>query len=77
VRTTLVISDLRKPGLNGLELFKKVKTSKPKVRTILSAYNFEEEQLYQKYMKDPVAVILEKILGRFVLELFLTSNSSP
>ena len=74
----LVISDLRMPGLNGLELLKKVKTSNPKVRTILmSAYNFEEEELYQKYMKDPVAVILEKILGRFVLELFLSSNSSP
>jgi DNA-binding NtrC family response regulator len=43
----LVISDLRMPGLNGLELLKKVKTLNPKVRTILmSAYNFEEEQLY-------------------------------
>jgi DNA-binding NtrC family response regulator len=31
---TLVISDLRMPGLNGLELLKKVKTSNPKVRTI-------------------------------------------
>jgi len=78
VRTTLVISDLRMPGLNGLQLLKKIKTSNPKVRTILmSAYNLEEEELYQKYMKDPVAVILEKILGRFVLELFLSSNSSP
>ena len=66
------------PGLNGFELLKKVKTSNPKVRTILmSAYNLEEEELYQKYMKDPVAVILEKILGRFVLELFSSSNSSP
>ena len=51
----LVISDLRMPGLNGLELLKKVKTSNPKVRTILmSAYNFEEEELYQQYMKDAV-----------------------
>jgi DNA-binding NtrC family response regulator len=47
----LVISDLRMPGLNGLELLKKVKDSNPKVRTILmSAYNFEEEELYQSYM---------------------------
>ena len=30
----LVISDLRMPGLNGLELLKKVKDSNPKVRTI-------------------------------------------
>ena len=46
----LVISDLRMPGLNGLELLKKVKTSNPNVRTILmSAYNFQEEELYQEY----------------------------
>ena len=52
---TLVISDLRMPGLNGLELLKKVKDSNPKVRTILmSAYNFEEEELYQQYMKEGV-----------------------
>ena len=51
----LVISDLRMPGLNGLELLKKVKTSNPKVRTILmSAYNFEEEEKYQQYMKEAV-----------------------
>ena len=43
------------PGLNGLELLKKVKTLNPKVRTILmSAYNFEEEELYQQYMKEAV-----------------------
>jgi DNA-binding NtrC family response regulator len=51
----LVISDLRMPGLNGLELLKKVKTSNPKVRTILmSAYNFEEDEMYQQYMKEAV-----------------------
>jgi DNA-binding NtrC family response regulator len=51
----LVISDLRMPGLNGLELLKKVKTSNPKVRTILmSAYNFEKEELYQQYMEEAV-----------------------
>jgi DNA-binding NtrC family response regulator len=51
----LVISDLRMPGLNGLELLKKVKTLNPNVRTILmSAYNFEEEELYQEYMKETV-----------------------
>ena len=51
----LVISDLRMPGLNGLELLKKVKTSNPRVRTILmSAYNFEEEEKFQQYMKEEV-----------------------
>ena len=51
----LVISDLRMPGLNGLELLKKVKTSNPKVRTILmSAYNFEEEEKFQQYIEDSV-----------------------
>jgi DNA-binding NtrC family response regulator len=51
----LVISDLRMPNLNGLELLKKVKTSNPKVRTILmSAYNFEEDEMYQQYMKEAV-----------------------
>jgi DNA-binding NtrC family response regulator len=51
----LVISDLRMPSLNGLELLKKVKDSNPKVRTILmSAYNFEEEEKFQQYMEDAV-----------------------
>ena len=51
----LVISDLRMPSLNGLELLKKVKTSNPKIRTIMmSAYNFEEEELYQQYMEEAV-----------------------
>jgi len=51
----LVISDLRMPGLNGLELLKKVKTSNAKVRTILmSAYNFEEEEKFQQYMEQAV-----------------------
>ena len=51
----LVISDLRMPGLNGLELLKKVKTTNPKVRTILmSAYNFEEEEKFQQYMEEAV-----------------------
>jgi response regulator RpfG family c-di-GMP phosphodiesterase len=53
-----VISDLRMPGLNGLELLKKVKkvkTSNPKVRTILvNAYNFEEEELFKQHIEEQV-----------------------
>ena len=51
----LVISDLRMPGLNGLELLKKVKDSNPKVRTILmSAYNFEKHILFFQYMEEGI-----------------------
>ena len=55
VSYALVISDLRMAGLNGLELLKKVKNSNSRVRTILmSAYNFEEDDLFQKYVKEGV-----------------------
>ena len=55
VSYALVISDLRMAGLNGLELLKKVKNSNSSVRTILmSAYNFEEDALFQKYAKEGV-----------------------
>ncbi|CAN5493451.1 hypothetical protein BH18THE1_BH18THE1_08590 [soil metagenome] len=48
----LVISDLRMPGLNGMELLKRVKDSNSSVRTILmSAYNFDEDKLFQEYME--------------------------
>jgi DNA-binding NtrC family response regulator len=51
----LVISNLRMPGLNGLELLKKIKSSNPDVRTILmSAYNFEDNELFQMYMKEGI-----------------------
>ena len=51
----VVIADLRMPGLNGLELLKKVKSSNPRVRTILmSAYNFDEDILFLKYMKEDI-----------------------
>jgi DNA-binding NtrC family response regulator len=51
----LVISDLRMPGLNGLELLKKVKDANTSVRTILmSAYNFDEDTLFQEYMEKGV-----------------------
>jgi DNA-binding NtrC family response regulator len=75
----LVISDLRMPGLNGLELLKKVKTSNPKVRTILmSAYNFEEEEKFQQYLEDAVInstiekpVTMNRLYERVREQLFL------
>ena len=58
----LVISDLRMPGLNGMELLKRVKDSNSSVRTILmSAYNFDEDKLFQEYMeKGIIDLFIEK-----------------
>ncbi len=51
----LIIADLRMPSLNGLQLLKKVKSSNPKVRTILmSAYNFDEDLIFLKYMEEGI-----------------------
>lgn len=51
----LVISDLRMPTLNGLELLKRIKSSSPNVRTILmSAYDLEFDELYQRYMDEGI-----------------------
>jgi two-component SAPR family response regulator len=49
----LVISDLRMPNLNGLDLLKKIRLLNSNVRTILvSAYEVKEDEVFQKYMKD-------------------------
>jgi DNA-binding NtrC family response regulator len=48
----LVISDLRMPNLNGLELLKKIKKLNEKVRTLLiSAYDNENDVLFQHYVE--------------------------
>jgi len=58
----LVISDLRMPNLNGLDLLSKIKMINPNVRTILvSAYEVKEDKLFQKYMKDgTIDLFIEK-----------------
>jgi DNA-binding NtrC family response regulator len=58
----LVISDLRMPNLNGLDLLSKIKMINPKVRTILvSAYEVKEDKVFQKYMKDgTIDLFIEK-----------------
>ncbi|MGI8718977.1 MAG: response regulator [Nitrososphaeraceae archaeon] len=49
----LVISDLRMPNLNGLDLLSKIKMLNSNVRTILvSAYEVKEDEVFQKYMKE-------------------------
>ncbi|HKX20746.1 MAG TPA: response regulator, partial [Nitrososphaeraceae archaeon] len=51
----LIISDLRMPNLNGLELLKKVKKLNPTVRTILlSAYEVDNDAIFQQYMKEGI-----------------------
>jgi len=48
----LVISDLRMPNLNGLELLKKIKKFNEKVRTLLtSAYDIENDVVFQHYVE--------------------------
>jgi DNA-binding NtrC family response regulator len=73
----LVISDLKMPALNGLELLKKIKNINPKIRTILmSAYNFDEDPTYIEYMKDRVIdssiekpVTIQRLCQRVIEEL--------
>ena len=58
----LVISDLRMPNLNGLDLLSKIKMINPNVRTILvSAYEVKEDKVFQKQMKDgTIDLFIEK-----------------
>ncbi|MDW0172556.1 MAG: response regulator [Nitrososphaeraceae archaeon] len=58
----LVISDLRMPNLNGLDLLKKIRLLNSNVRTILvSAYEVKEDEGFQKYMKDgTIDLFIEK-----------------
>ncbi len=81
----LVISDLRMPGLNGLELLKKVKDSNSSVRTMLmSAYLFSDDRLYQEYIEQGIIdstiekpVSLQKLchLVKDELEVYQVVNS--
>ena len=49
----LVISDLRMPNMNGIDLLQKVKDLNPNVRTILiSAFALQDDPDIQKYSKD-------------------------
>jgi len=81
----LVISDLRMPGINDLELLKKVKDANTSVRTILmSAYNFDEDTLFQEYMEKGVIdsttekpVTIQRLCQRVrdELEIYQSMNS--
>ena len=48
----LVISDLRMPNLNGLELLKKIKKLNEKVRTtLISTHDVENDVVFQQYIE--------------------------
>ena len=50
----LVISDLRMPSLNGLELVKKIKDLNPLSRTILMTAFEIDDKLFQEYSKKEI-----------------------
>jgi DNA-binding NtrC family response regulator len=49
-----VISDFKMPGLNGMELLKKIKDSNPFVRTILMTAFTIEDNLFREYTKKKI-----------------------
>ena len=50
----LIVSDLRMPGINGIELLKRIKELNPLVRTILmTAFEFDDE-LFQQYAEKQI-----------------------
>lgn len=53
-RYVLVISDLRMPALNGLELIKKLKNMNPMVRTLLMTAFEINDKLFQEYIKNEI-----------------------
>ncbi len=50
----LIVSDLRMPGINGIELLKRIKELNPLVRTVLmTAFEFDDE-LFQQYVEKQI-----------------------
>ena len=51
----LIISDLRMPAMNGIDLLQKVKKLNPKVRTLLiSAFALQDNSEVQKYLTEGI-----------------------
>jgi DNA-binding NtrC family response regulator len=56
----LVISDLRMPGLNGMELFRKIKDVNSFVRTILITAFEKDENIFREYIENEINGFLQK-----------------
>lgn len=68
----LIVSDLRMPGMNGIELIKRIKELNPLVRTILMTAFELDDKLFQEYTKaDIINGFLQKpvMLKDFVKEV--------
>ena len=64
----LVISDFRMPGLNGMELFRRMKESNKFVRTILTTAFALEDKIFKEYVrKEIINVFLQKPIRLNVL----------
>jgi DNA-binding NtrC family response regulator len=50
----LIISDLKMPGIDGLELLKKVKENNPLVRTLLMTAFEIDDKVFKEYMKKKI-----------------------
>lgn len=70
----LVISDLRMPSLNGLELVKKIKDLNPLSRTILMTAFEMDDKLFQEYSnKEIINAFLQKPIR--LDDLFVVVNN--
>ena len=60
----LVLSDFKMPGLNGMELLKKIKDSNRFVRTILTTAFTIDDNIFQEYTKKKIINgFLQKPIG--------------
>ena len=50
----LIISDLRMPGLNGIDLIKSVKTLNQNIRTVLMTAFELDDNLFEEYTKNEI-----------------------